>query len=128
MTAGLIVVLCVTDLDTTGQVSGIVATVLSGLGLVASVRALTGGGGGSGLRVRAGRRGVAAGGSITGSALGNDANVSGTATTSGTPTGGAAAVGGSPTAVTGEVRAGRDGVAAGGNIEGSALGEGSEVQ
>lgn len=113
-TLGLVLVALLADLDTAGQAASVVGAVVALAALVVSVLAL-GGTPGPGRRVRAGRGAVAAGGSITGSALGRNAEVTGPRT---------------PTAATrrthDDVHAGRDGIAAGGDITDSALGEGSE--
>ncbi|MFB6507538.1 MULTISPECIES: hypothetical protein [unclassified Streptomyces] len=115
-TVGLVLVAVLADLNTAGQVASVVGAVV---GLAAFLVTLfrSGGASGGGRRVRAGRGGVAAGGSITGSALGKDSKVTGPRTVPGRSPG---RRGGD------DVRAGRDGVAAGGEITDSALGEGSE--
>ncbi|MFF3735328.1 hypothetical protein ACFYXM_34945 [Streptomyces sp. NPDC002476] len=114
-TVGLVMVAVLTDLNTAGQAASMVGAVA---GLAAFLFMLLRDGGASGgRRVRAGRGGIAAGGDITGSALGKNSKVAGPHTaqrSSSTRRGG------------GDVRAGRDGVAAGGDITDSALGEGSE--
>ncbi|GAA1332929.1 hypothetical protein GCM10009647_073900 [Streptomyces sanglieri] len=117
-TVGLVLVVVLADLDTAGQAAGVVGSVVGLVGLLVSVVALfRGGGSASGRRVRAGRGGVAAGGSITGSAVGKESKVNGPRTLPGSV----------PAPRDGDdVRAGRDGVAAGGDITDSALGEGSE--
>ncbi|MFJ8884514.1 hypothetical protein ACIRJR_14065 [Streptomyces sp. NPDC102402] len=118
VSAGLIVALVV-DPDmadrtagVTGAIVGLAAFVLSVLTLLRSP-----GTGSGGRRVRAGRGGIAAGGNITGNAIGDRSKVIGSPTPSGP-----APAGGQGT----DVQAGRDGIAAGGNITDNAVGDGSE--
>ncbi|MFJ5014391.1 hypothetical protein [Streptomyces griseoluteus] len=111
---GLALVALLADLDTAGQAASVVGAVVALAALVVSVLAL-GGTPTPGRRVRAGRGAVAAGGDITGSALGGNSKVTGPRTP--------------PTAARrthGDVHAARDGIAAGGDITDSALGDGSE--
>ncbi|WP_326763413.1 hypothetical protein OG978_01300 [Streptomyces sp. NBC_01591] len=117
-TVGLALVAVLADLDTAGQAASVVGSMVGLAALLVSVVTLfRGGGSRSGRRVRAGRGAVAAGGNITGSALGKDSKVTGPRTPPGSV----------PTQRDGDdVRAGRDGVATGGDITDSALGEGSE--
>lgn len=119
MAVGLPLVWVLVDLNTAGQVASLVGAVGGFVGLVISVLSLRGTGPGSGVgrRVRAGQRGIAVGGDITGSALGSYSKVTGPRTA---PTRRAGRRG------TDDVRAGRDGIATGGDITDSALGEGSE--
>ncbi|MGW4226623.1 hypothetical protein ACWEG1_24570 [Streptomyces bauhiniae] len=113
-TLGLVLVAVLADLDTAGQAASVVGAVVALAALVVSVLAL-GGTPTAGRRVRAGRGAVAAGGNITGSALGTHSKVTGPHTP---PT---------PARRThDDVQASRDGIAAGGDITDSALGEGSE--
>ncbi|MDV9202715.1 hypothetical protein [Streptomyces sp. Wh19] len=73
---GLALVAVLADLDTAGQAASVVGSVVGLAALLVSVVTLfRGGGSGSGRRVRAGRGAVAAGGNITGSALGVDGHV-----------------------------------------------------
>ncbi|GED90800.1 hypothetical protein TNCT6_78850 [Streptomyces sp. 6-11-2] len=118
-TVGLTLVAVMKDLDTAVQAATVAGAVATLATLLVSVIALFRGGGGAGSshRVRAGRGGVAAGGDIIGSALGDHSKVTGPRTRPGTRP---------ARRGTNDVRAGRDGVAAGGDITDSALGEGSE--
>ncbi|MFJ6902575.1 hypothetical protein [Streptomyces hokutonensis] len=120
--AGLTLVAVLADLDTAGQAASVAGAVVGLAALLVSVIALlrssgSGGSSGGGRKVRTGRGGVAAGGNITGSAIGKNSKVTGPRTRPGTPS---AARDGD------DVRAGRNGVATGGDITDSALGEGSE--
>ncbi|GHE92649.1 hypothetical protein GCM10017776_06310 [Streptomyces griseoluteus] len=111
---GLALVALLADLDTAGQAASVVGAVVALAALVVSVLAL-GGTPAPRRRVRAGRGAVAAGGNITGSALGDNSKVTGPRTPS--------------TAARrthDDVHAARDGIATGGDITDSALGEGSE--
>ncbi|MFF7964339.1 hypothetical protein ACFZC3_03080 [Streptomyces sp. NPDC007903] len=115
-TVGMVLVAVLADLDTAGQAASVVGAVVALAALVVSVLALSGSPTPTpGRRVRAGGGAVAAGGDITGSALGKNAKVTGPRT---------------PTTAArrthDDIRAGRDGIAAGGDITDSALGEGSE--
>ncbi|MFC5664963.1 hypothetical protein ACFP3U_18485 [Kitasatospora misakiensis] len=97
------------------RASAVVGAVVGLAGLVISVFALRRDGGAA---VRAGGRGaVAAGGSVTGNAIGADSRVAGVAR--------------APRGVPGPGRAvsaqGEGAVAAGGDVTGNAVGEGSEV-
>ncbi|MFE2263910.1 hypothetical protein [Streptomyces griseosporeus] len=114
VTAGLVLVMVLVDMDTAGQVATVAGTVLSAAALLVSVLALAGAGG-SGRTVRAGRDGIAVGGHVTGSALGRDAKVSGAATPPAAPA----------PAPDADVRSARGGVATGGDVTDSALGPGS---
>ncbi|MFI9391988.1 hypothetical protein [Streptomyces bauhiniae] len=115
-TLGLVLVAVLADLDTAGQAASVVGAVVALAALVVSVLALFGSGTPTpGRRVRAGRGAVAAGGNITGSALGQNAKVTGPRTPA-TPA----------RRPHDDIRAARDGIAAGGDITDSALGEGSE--
>ncbi|WP_135785854.1 hypothetical protein [Streptomyces bauhiniae] len=112
-TLGLVLVAVLADLDTAGQAASVVGAVVALAALVVSVLAL--GGTAPGRRVRAGRGAVAAGGNITGSALGTNSKVTGPHTP--------------PTPARrphDDVHASRDAIATGGDITDSALGEGSE--
>ncbi|MFJ3673673.1 hypothetical protein ACIPSE_45250 [Streptomyces sp. NPDC090106] len=119
---GLILLAVLGDLDTAGQAASVAGAVVGFAALLVAVIALFrtsggGGGGSEGRRVRAGRRAIAVGGNITGSALGKNSKVTGPPTTPGPsvpPRGGD------------DVRARADGIAAGGAVTDSALGEGSE--
>lgn len=119
---GLTLLAVLADLDTAGKAASVAGAVVGLAALLVSVIALlrsgsSGGSSGGGRKVRTGRGGVAAGGNITGSALGKNSKVTGPRTRPGAP----------PAARDGDdVRAGRDGVATGGDITDSALGEGSE--
>ncbi|MET7610087.1 hypothetical protein [Streptomyces seoulensis] len=113
-TLGLVLVAVLADLDTAGQAASVVGAVVALAALVVSVLAL-GGTPTQGRRVRADRGAVAAGGNITGSALGPHSKVTGPHTP---PT---------PARRTrSDVHASRDAIATGGDITDSALGEGSE--
>lgn len=113
-TLGLVLVAVLADLDTAGQAASVVGAVVALAALVVSVLAL-GGTPAPGRRVRAGRGAVAAGGDITGSALGAHSKVTGPRTPP------------APARHTqADVHATRDGIATGGDITDSALGEGSE--
>ncbi|WP_157852820.1 hypothetical protein RFN58_15660 [Streptomyces iakyrus] len=121
---GLTLLAVLGNLDTAGQAASVVGAVVSLAALLVSVLALfrTGGSGSGsaagGRRVQAGRRGIAVGGNITGSALGTNSKVTGPPTSPVTST---------PVPLNGDdVRARRDGIAAGGDVTDSALGEGSE--
>ncbi|MFE9436568.1 hypothetical protein [Streptomyces sp. NPDC006640] len=116
---GLIVLAVVADPGTTERTVGVAGAVIAMASLLVAVIALFRGAGGpaAGRRVRGGRGSVAAGGNITGSAIGRNSKVTGPRTTPGATTV-------RPDAD--DVRAGRDGIAAGGDITDSALGEGSE--
>ncbi|MFF3015419.1 hypothetical protein [Streptomyces sp. NPDC057939] len=121
LVVGLLVVVLVFDLDTGDKVASLVGAGLAAAGFVVAVVALvrpanTSGG------VRAGQGGVAAGGSINGSAVGANSRVSGQAAPAAPGAGGIAPSGG------GQVTAEPGGIAAGGDITGSALGDGSQVQ
>ncbi|MFF1920976.1 hypothetical protein ACFVW8_10445 [Streptomyces sp. NPDC058221] len=119
VSAGLIVALVVNPdmADRTasviGAIVGLAAVVLAVIALVRSP-----GTSGDGRRVRSGRGGIAAGGNITGSAIGDRSSVVGppTARAPAPPAGGRDA----------DVRAGRDGIAAAGDIADNALGDDSE--
>lgn len=119
---GLTLLAVLADLDTAGKAASVAGAVVGLAALLVSVIALlrsgvSGGSSGGGRKVRTGRGGVAAGGNITGSALGKNSKVTGPRTQPGAP----------PAARNGDdVRAGRDGVATGGDITDSALGEDSE--
>jgi hypothetical protein len=121
VTIGLILLTVLGDLDTAGQAASVAGAVVGLAALLVSVIALfRSGGGGSagGRRVRAGRRAIAVGGSITGSAVGKNSVVTGPPTSPGTTP---------ATPRDGDdVRARRDGIATGGDVTDSALGEGSE--
>ncbi|WP_330334822.1 hypothetical protein OHS33_37135 [Streptomyces sp. NBC_00536] len=122
---GLLVVLVVADLDTGDKVASIVGAVLAGAGLVVAVLALLRENTSPvGQEVRAGQDGVASGGSIIGSALGVNARASASPAVSSAPAGGETV--GPP--VIGSVVAEPGGIAAGGDIRDSALGDGSQVQ
>jgi hypothetical protein len=123
-TIGLILLAVLGDLDTAGQAASVVGAVVGLAALVVSVVALfrtssSGAGAGGGRGVRAGRRAVAVGGNITGSAIGKNSKVTGPPSTPGS-----AAT--APRGDGDDVRARRDGIAAGGDVTDSALGEGSE--
>nr|WP_161123190.1 hypothetical protein [Streptomyces sp. SID7834] len=118
VSAGLIVALVVNPdmadrtASVTGAVVGLAALVLAVITLVH--RPGTSGGG---RRVVAGRGGLAAGGSITGNAIGNRSKAVGPPTPAG------------PAPASGQdsyVRAARDGLAAGGDVTDNALGDDSE--
>ncbi|MFF7777537.1 hypothetical protein ACFZCG_24375 [Streptomyces tanashiensis] len=124
---GLLVVLVVADLDTGDKVASLVGAILAGAGLVVAVLSLVRDNAPPvGREVRAGQGGVAAGGDITGSALGASSRVSTQPPGGPAPVDAAGAVG--PPAGSGSVIADPGGIAAGGDISGSALGEGSQVQ
>jgi hypothetical protein len=124
---GLLVVLFVADLDTGDKVASMVGAVLAGAGLmVATLSLVRDNTQPAGLKVRAGQGGVAAGGSITGSALGANSRVSAQPPTGPATTGAAGVVGSPPRS--GSATAEPGGIAAGGDISGSALGDGSQVQ
>jgi hypothetical protein len=122
-TIGLVLLAVLGDLDTAGQAASVVGAVVGIVALLVSVVALfrtssSGAGTGGGRRVRAGRRAIAVGGNITGSAIGKDSKVTGPPSTPGSA---------APAPRDGDdVRARRDGIAAGGDVTDSALGEGSE--
>lgn len=118
-TISLALLAVLADSDTTQQTVGVVGAIVAMLGLLVSVIALfrTTGGPSNGRRVRGGRGSVAAGGNITGSAIGKNSKVTGPHSTH---------VGTLPRTSGDDVRAGKDGIAAGGDITDSALGEGSE--
>ncbi|MCX5610068.1 hypothetical protein OHB39_21155 [Streptomyces sp. NBC_00047] len=121
LAVGLIGVAALVDLETGDRTASIVGAVVSLAGLVVAVIALaqtsSGSGSGGGRRVRAGRGGVAAGGDLTGNAIGRGSTVVGpqSATRAGGLRGRAA-----------DVYAGRDGVAAAGDVRDNALGDDSE--
>ncbi|MGI5048376.1 hypothetical protein ACM9HD_33780 [Streptomyces sp. JAC25] len=121
VSAGLIVALVVNPdmadrtASVTGAIVGLAAFVLAVITLVRSSG--TGSGTGGGRRVRAGQGGIAAGGNITGNAIGDRSKVVGPPTQAGT-----AAASGQDT----DVRAARDGLAAGGDVPDNALGDDSE--
>ncbi|MFE1198445.1 hypothetical protein ACFW6E_37835 [Streptomyces olivaceoviridis] len=119
---GLTLLVILADLDTAGQAASVAGAVVGLAALMVSIIALqrgggSGGGSGSDRTVRSGRGGVAAGGNITGSALGKNSKVTGPRTPPGTS---------SSSRGRNDVRSGQDGIAAGGDITDSALGEGSE--
>ncbi|MFC8208381.1 hypothetical protein [[Kitasatospora] papulosa] len=124
VSAGLIVALVVNPdmadrtASVTGTVVGLAAFVLALITLVHNAATSPGTSGG-GRRVRAGRGGIAAGGNVTGNAIGDRSKVVGPATPPGpTPAGGQDRY----------VRAARDGIAAGGDVTDNALGDDSERQ
>ncbi|MFG2631714.1 hypothetical protein [Streptomyces sp. NPDC048473] len=119
VSVGLIVALVVKpdmadrSASVTGAIVGLAAFVLSVITLVRSPGTSSGGG----RRVRTGRGGIAAGGNITGNAIGNRSRVVAPSTPAApAPAGGQDA----------DVRAGRDGIAAGGEVRDNALGDDSE--
>lgn len=119
VSGGLIVMLIVADLGKTAEVASVTGTVVALAMAVVSVIALyrTGGSGAGAGRVRAGGRGIAIGGDVVGSALGDRSRVTGS---HGTP---------STTRprrrVAPDVKAGRRGKAIGGDVRDSALGDDS---
>ncbi|MDT7847851.1 hypothetical protein [Streptomyces justiciae] len=119
-TIGLILLAAVGDLDTAAEAASVAGSVASLAALLVSVVALfwSGGGSATGRRVRAGRRAIAVGGNVTGSAVGKDLTVTGSPTSSGTTP---------RTSRDGaDVRAGTDGIAVGGDVTDSAIGEGGQ--
>ncbi|MGW8359026.1 hypothetical protein ACWGK1_00390 [Streptomyces wedmorensis] len=126
VTVGLVVVLIVGDLDAGDKIASVVGVVLASAGLVVAVVSLarqhTQG---AGVDVRAGQGGVAAGRSITGSALGANSRVGSPPPAVPAPQSGP---GGTTVAGAGQVHAEPGGIAAGEDISGSALGDGSQVQ
>ncbi|MEU2608818.1 hypothetical protein [Streptomyces albus] len=121
---GLAAVAWLGNLDTAGQAASVVGAVVGLAGLVVSVFTLArpaNGGAAVGTRVRAGQGSVAAGGDISGSAVGAGSQVVGPPSPSPAPS----PAPGNPPAGGSDVRARRDGVAAGRNITDSALGDNS---
>ncbi|MEV0874752.1 hypothetical protein AB0I86_26755 [Streptomyces sp. NPDC049950] len=118
VSAGLIVALMVNPdmADRTASVTGAVVG-LAGFVLALITLVHIPGTGGGGRRVKAGRGGIAAGGNITGNAIGDRSKAVGPPTQAGT-----AAASGQDT----DVRAARDGLAAGGDVTDNALGDDSE--
>lgn len=123
---GLLVVLVVADLDTGDKVASIVGAILASAGLVIAVLSLLRENSPPVQEVRAGQGGVAAGGNITGSALGTDSRVNSQPPIAAAAAGAAGSV--NPPTGSGSVVADPGGIAAGGDISGSALGDGSQVQ
>lgn len=124
---GLLMVLFLADLDAGDKVASIVGAVLAGAGLVVAMLSLVRDNTPPvGHEVRAGQGSVAAGGNITGSALGARSRVS-TQPSDRAATDGAVGAVGPPTGSR-SVIADSGGIAAGGDITGSALGDGSQVQ
>lgn len=102
--------------DRTASVVGTVVS-LASFGLAVATLVHGSGSGGGSRRVRAARGGIAAGGSVTGNAIGDRSRVVAPPTT---PSAGPA---GDPAS---DVRAGQGGIAAGGNVRDNALGDDSE--
>ncbi|MFJ4987697.1 hypothetical protein ACIP9H_28335 [Streptomyces sp. NPDC088732] len=120
VSGGLLVMLMVADLGKTAEVASVIGTVVALAMAVVSVIALYragGSGGAGGGRVRAGGRGIAIGGDVVGSALGDRSRVTGS---HGTPT-----TSRQRRRVGPDVKAGRHGKAIGGDVRDSALGDDS---
>lgn len=115
---GLVVVAVVVDLDTADRAASVVGGVVALCGTVLTVyQVLSAGGAATGIRAQ-GARAVAAGGSISGNAMGTRSRVVGSAAGSAP---GSAVTGGSVEAV------GDGALAAGQGVSGNAIGDDSEL-
>ncbi|GLF99608.1 hypothetical protein [Streptomyces yaizuensis] len=130
VSGGLIVLPLLTDLDVGDKVAGIVGAVMAVVAVVAAIAlahaARTGTGTGGGARIRVGRRGTVVVGDVTGSAVGDRSQVTGSpapATPRGPSTPPASPVPGDGA----DVRVAPDGTAIIGDLTGSALGDDSHV-
>ena len=121
---GLIALVVIKDLNTASLAASVVGAIAGIAGAVFAAvplfREPVPGGGAGIRRVRAGRGAIAAGGDITGKAIGANSKVTGQPASGRTPA--------KPGQDSRDIKAGRDSIAAGGDITGNAIGEGSTVE
>lgn len=112
---GLVVIAAVVDLDTADRAASVVGGVVALGGTVGMLYQILAGGGAAGVRAQ-GNHAIAAGGSITGNAIGRRSRVAGA---------GAGPANGPAPAAGGVEAVGDGSLAAGGNVSGNAVGDDS---